>query len=122
MTARLPVSCNRDCGGGCPLLATVEEGRVARIGNNPAGGRFLHGCPRGFQAARQLYAEDRLTRPLVRSGAARLRAVSRGRVAGGRAQRVAEGFQAVREQYGDGAILALGGSGSAAAPCTIQAP
>ncbi len=111
MSARLPVSCNRDCGGGCPLMATVEDGRVARIGNNPAGGRFLRGCPRGFQAARQLHAEDRLTRPLVRSG-------SRGsgqfrEVTWAEAVRaVADGLQAVRDKHGDGAILALGGSGS----------
>ena len=32
MTTRtVPVSCNLDCGGGCPLLAHIEGGRVARI-------------------------------------------------------------------------------------------
>jgi len=111
MSARLPVTCNRDCGGGCPLMATVEDGRVARIGNNPAGGRFLRGCPRGFQAARQLYAEDRLTRPLVRSGprgSGQFREVTWPEAV----RTVADGLQAVRDKHGDGAILALGGSGS----------
>jgi len=111
MTVRLPVACNRDCGGGCPLLATVEGGRVVRIGNNPAGGPFLRGCPRGFQAARQLYAEDRLTQPLVRSGprgSGQFRAVTWPEAI----RRVADGLQAVRDKHGDGAILALGGSGS----------
>jgi len=111
MTVRLPVTCNRDCGGGCPLMATVADGRVARIGNNPAGGRFLRGCPRGFQAARQLYAEDRLTRPLVRSGprgSGQFREVTWAEAV----RTVADGLQAVRDKHGDGAILALGGSGS----------
>ena len=45
---RRPVACNRDCGGGCPLLATVEDGRVVRIANNPAGGPYLKGCVRGL--------------------------------------------------------------------------
>ena len=108
---RLPVACNRDCGGGCPLLATVEGGRVVRIGNNPAGGPFLKGCPRGFQAARQLYAADRLRRPLVRNGprgSGQYREVSWPEAVA----KVANGLQAVREKHGDGAILALGGSGS----------
>ena len=111
MTLRLPVACNRDCGGGCPLLASVEDGRVVRIGNNPAGGPFLRGCPRGFQAARQLYAEDRLTKPLLRRGprgSGSFREVTwRDAV-----RTVADGLQAVRDRHGDGAILALGGSGS----------
>jgi len=111
MSMRLPVACNRDCGGGCPLVATVEDGRVMRIGNNPAAGPFLKGCPRGFQAARQLYAEDRLTRPLVRSGprgSGSFREVSWPAAV----REVADGLQAVRDRHGDGAILALGGSGS----------
>ena len=111
MTARLPVACNRDCGGGCPLLATVEGGRVVRIGNNPAGGPFLRGCPRGFQAARQLYAEHRLTTPLLRSGprgSGQFREVTWPEAV----RTVADGLQAVRDKHGDGAILALGGSGS----------
>ena len=111
MTARVPVACNRDCGGGCPMMATVDGGRVVRIGNNPAGGPFLRGCPRGFQAARQLYAEDRLTRPLLRSGprgSGQFREASWPEAV----RAVADGLQTVRDKHGDGAILALGGSGS----------
>ena len=63
-----PVACNRDCGGGCPLLATVEDGRVRRIADNPAGGPYLKGCIRGYHAWRQQQAPDRLTSPLVRTG------------------------------------------------------
>jgi hypothetical protein len=28
MAETIVVSCNRDCGGGCPLLAHIEGGRV----------------------------------------------------------------------------------------------
>ena len=115
MTARaattMPVACNRDCGGGCPLLATVDGGRVMRIANNPAGGPHLRGCVRGFQAWRQQQAEDRLTRPLVRTGP---RGSGRFREAGWdeAVGLVAEGLARVRERHGDASILALGGSGS----------
>ena len=111
MSERIPVSCNRDCGGGCPLLATVEDGRVTRIASNPAGGRYLKGCVRGYGAMHQLYAADRLTRPLVRSGprgSGQYREASWSEAL----DRVAEGLTAVRERHGDGAVLALGGSGS----------
>ena len=115
MTARdavtAPVACNRDCGGGCPLLATVAGGRVVRIADNPAGGQYLRGCVRGFQAWRQQQAEDRLTHPLVRTGP---RGSGRFREAGWEEaiRLVAEGLARVRERHGDASILALGGSGS----------
>ncbi|HSL96637.1 MAG TPA: molybdopterin-dependent oxidoreductase, partial [Thermoleophilia bacterium] len=109
--SRLPVACNRDCGGGCPLLATVEGGRVVRITDNPAGGPYLRGCVRGYQAWRQQQAPGRLTTPLVRTGP---RGTGQFREAGWdeALARVADGLAAVRERHGDGAILALGGSGS----------
>jgi anaerobic selenocysteine-containing dehydrogenase len=31
----VPVSCDRDCGAGCPLQAHVAGGRVVRITDNP---------------------------------------------------------------------------------------
>jgi anaerobic dimethyl sulfoxide reductase subunit A len=111
VSERLPVACNRDCGGGCPLVATVADGRVVRIADNPAGGPFLKGCVRGFNAMRQLYADGRLTMPLIRTGA---RGSGQFREAGWdeAIAFVADGLQAVRDKHGDGAILALGGSGS----------
>ncbi|MBN2205689.1 MAG: molybdopterin-dependent oxidoreductase, partial [Thermoleophilia bacterium] len=109
--SRLPVACNRDCGGGCPLLATVEGGRVVHIADNPAGGAYLKGCIRGYQAWRQQQAPGRLTTPLVRTGP---RGSGQFRETGWdeALARVADGLAAVRERHGDGAILALGGSGS----------
>ncbi len=105
------MACNRDCGGGCPLLATVEGGRVVRIADNPAGGPYLRGCVRGYQGWRQQQAPGRLTTPLVRTGP---RGAGQFREAGWdeALARVADGLAAVRERHGDGAILALGGSGS----------
>ena len=111
MTMRLPVACNRDCGGGCPLLATVEDGRVARIANNPAGGPFLKGCVRGYRAFLQQQAPDRLKVPLVRTGP---RGSGQFREAGWDEALglVASRLDAVREKHGNDAVIALSGSGS----------
>jgi anaerobic dimethyl sulfoxide reductase subunit A len=107
----LPVSCNRDCGGGCPLLAHVEGGWVTRITHNPAGGPYLKGCIRGYLAAEQLYDPARLTRPLVRTGP---RGSGQFREAEWpeAVRLVADGLARVRERFGDGAVYAMGGSGS----------
>ncbi|MHB0856741.1 MAG: molybdopterin-containing oxidoreductase family protein [Anaerolineae bacterium] len=110
-TRRVPVTCNRDCGGGCPLLAHVREGRVVRITDNPLAGPFLHGCPRGFQAHRQLYAPDRLRTPLLRTG-------PRGSGQFGEADwnealdLVALRLREIVDREGPRAILALAGSGA----------
>ena len=64
-----PVSCNRDCGGGCPLLAHVEGGTITKITMNPAAPASMEGCARGFNAHRTVYAKDRITAPLKRTGA-----------------------------------------------------
>ena len=65
----IPVFCGKDCGGdACPLLATLEDGRVTRVVNNPAGGKYLKGCARGFNLPLEQYAPDRILTPLVRSG------------------------------------------------------
>ncbi len=61
-----PVSCNKDCGGGCPLLAHVEEGKVVRISNNPAGSLYMKGCRKGFRAMDMDNHPHRLLKPLIR--------------------------------------------------------
>ena len=49
MRQTLPFFCGKDCGGNaCPLLAMVEDGRVTHVVNNPAGGKYIKGCRRGF--------------------------------------------------------------------------
>ncbi len=62
---KVPVSCNKDCGGGCPLLAHVEDGRLVKITDNPLGTRYMTGCVRGFQMPRVVYHRDRLKQPLL---------------------------------------------------------
>ncbi len=64
----VPVSCNLDCGGGCPLLARIKDGKVVEITDNPAKPRHMEGCIKGYQMHRVLYAEDRLRKPLIRVG------------------------------------------------------
>ncbi len=65
----LPVSCNKDCGAGCPLLATVENGKITRITNNPSvNNPMITGCIRGFNLHREVHSPDRLKTPLIRNG------------------------------------------------------
>ena len=64
----IPVSCNKDCGAGCPLMAHVVDGHVVRITDSPHRGSYMQGCARGYQMPRTLYAPDRLLVPLVRDG------------------------------------------------------
>lgn len=111
MIRKLPVTCNKDCGGGCPLLATVEDGRITEIRDNPLGGPAMRGCIRGYQAARTLYAPDRLRKPLVRvgpRGSGQFRELTWSEAL----DRVAEGLADIRTRYGPEAIIRLGGSGS----------
>jgi anaerobic dimethyl sulfoxide reductase subunit A len=52
----VPVSCNLDCGGACPLIAHVEDGKIVKITDNPLGGPYLSGCVKGLQMARVQYS------------------------------------------------------------------
>ena len=61
-TKTTPVSCNKDCAAGCPLLAQVEDGKIVRITNNPKDTPYMKGCSKGFQAMQMAYAPDRLAR------------------------------------------------------------
>ncbi|NIV40027.1 MAG: hypothetical protein GWN58_64685, partial [Anaerolineae bacterium] len=67
-TRTVPVSCNRDCMAGCPLLAHVKDGRLVKVSDNPLKGAMMHGCARGYQMPRVVYAADRLRQPLLRTG------------------------------------------------------
>ena len=107
----IPVSCNQDCGGGCPLVATVEGGRITKITDNHLGGPMMHGCVRGFQMPRVLYAPDRLRKPLLRTGprgSGSFKEVEWPEALDLVAERLAE----IRARHGNEAILFLGGGGS----------
>ncbi|AUX42213.1 nitrate reductase [Sorangium cellulosum] len=61
--------CNRDCPDACGIVATVEDGRVVRLGGDPS-----HPVTRGFLCYRTSrfletqYSPARLTTPLLRKG------------------------------------------------------
>ncbi|WP_437593434.1 molybdopterin-dependent oxidoreductase [Sorangium sp. So ce1000] len=61
--------CNRDCPDACGIVATVEDGRVVRLGGDPD-----HPITRGFLCYRTSrfletqYSPERLTTPLLRKG------------------------------------------------------
>ncbi len=46
---QLPVSCNKDCGGGCLLRAHVESGRLIRITDSPFKRPFMQGVVSAHQ-------------------------------------------------------------------------
>lgn len=107
----VPVTCNKDCGGECPLLAHVRNGRVVEITNNPLGGPYLTGCARGRLLPDVLYAPDRLKKPLIRNGPCG----SGGFREAGWPEAldlVAERLASIKARYGPGAVLHLGGSGA----------
>jgi anaerobic dimethyl sulfoxide reductase subunit A len=107
----LPITCNRDCGGGCPLLAVVRHGRLAAVRDNPLAGPHIRGCVRGYQLARVIEAPDRLVKPLLRvgpRGSGAFREISWSEAL----ERVADGLMRVHARHGAAAIMPLGGSGS----------
>jgi len=107
----LPVSCNKDCGAGCPLLAHVQNGRLIKVTNNPLGRPIMTGCTRGLQMPRSVYAADRLRTPLLRRG-------PRGtedfvEITWEEAlDRVAAGLTEIRDRCGPQGVMRLGGGGS----------
>lgn len=111
ITETIPVSCNKDCGGGCPLLAQVTAGRIVTIRDNPAGNAYMKGCSRGFQAAKAAYAPDRLLQPLVRTGprgSGAFQSVSWPEAL----DRIAEKLTEIKNKYGNQSLILLGGSGA----------
>ncbi len=105
---KVPVSCNKDCGGGCPLLAHMEDGRLVKITDNPLGTRYMTGCVRGFQMPRVVYHRDRLKQPLLRSGprgSGEFKEISWSEAL----TLIAEQLTRVKTEYGAASILPLGG-------------
>ena len=110
-TNTIPVSCNKDCGAGCPLLAHVQDGKILKITNNPNGTPYMKGCSEGFQAAKVANAPGRLLKPLIRTGSrgsGDYEAVSWDKAL----DFVATGLRKIKETFGSESILFLGGSGS----------
>ncbi len=108
----IAVFCGKDCGGdACPLLATVKDGRVVRVSNNPAGGKYLKGCARGFAMPLEMYAPNRILTPLIRTGprgSGQFREASWDEALDLTAARLGE----IRARYGAQAVLHRGSAGS----------
>jgi anaerobic dimethyl sulfoxide reductase subunit A len=108
---KVPVTCNKDCLGGCPLLAHVKDGHVTKITNNPLRDPFMVGCAKGFHALDVLYAKDRLKRPLLRTGSrgsGEFKEISWQEAL----DRIAERLDDLRRKYGCESVLAFYGTGS----------
>lgn len=62
-------TCHHDCPDTCGWVATVEDGRIVRLRGNPDH-PYSRGelCPKVNRLPDRVYAEDRLLRPLVRTG------------------------------------------------------
>lgn len=107
----VPFTCNLDCGGGCPLLVFVEDGKVTKVIDNPAGEEHIKGCIRGYQSPFIQNSPDRLTKPLIRTGprgSGEFREATWDEALDLTAEKLAE----VKDKYGNEAILNLGGSGA----------
>jgi anaerobic dimethyl sulfoxide reductase subunit A len=106
-----PFFCGKDCGGvACPLLATVENGRIMHVTHNPAAGPFLRGCPRGLHLPLEQEAPVRILTPLIRTGprgSGQFRPAAWGEALQYTADRLAE----IRAQSGPQAVLARGSAG-----------
>ncbi len=108
---KVPVSCNKDCGGGCALTAEVKEGRILRISDNPLGPSYMRGCMKGYRMTDVVRHPDRLLHPLIRSG-------ERGSGAFRRAgweealALIAGKFRDFHSRFGLPSFMRLGGSGS----------
>jgi anaerobic dimethyl sulfoxide reductase subunit A len=109
---KIPVTCNLDCGGDCPLLAHVEQGKIVKISNNPLGGRYMSGCVKGFNMQKALYSPNRLTKPLIRDGP-RGSGVFKEITWTYAIDLVAEKLLEIKNKYGNKSILFLGWSGAA---------
>ena len=58
MAVKIPVSCNKDCGGGCALTAHLENGRIKKITDSSFRPEYMRGCIKGYRMADALYHPD----------------------------------------------------------------
>ncbi len=107
----VPVSCNRDCGAGCALLAHVKNGRIEKITDNPLIDEHMKGCIRGYHMPETVHSEQRLKRPLLntgRRGSGAFKEITWEEAF----NRISEKLGEIRETQGCKSVLAFNGSGS----------
>ena len=110
-TKKINISCNKDCGGGCPLTAHIENNKIVRITNNELSPKYFTGCPRGFLFQKVLYSNDRIISPLIRTGKRGdgiFEAISWKKAL----EVISDTIQDIISKYGTQAILPFAGSGS----------
>jgi anaerobic dimethyl sulfoxide reductase subunit A len=108
---KINVSCNKDCGGGCPLTAYVENNRIVKITNNKLAPEYFTGCPRGFLFQKVLYSKERLLSPLIRTGKrgdGKFKSISWDKAY----EVISAKIKEIIENYGTHSILPFPGSGS----------
>ena len=108
---KIPVTCNKDCGGGCPLIACVENGTLVRLKNNPLKSLYMFGCSRGFEMVKVINHPNRLRTPLLQTGkrgSDQFKPISWQEAL----ETIASRLLDIKEKYGNSAFLPLGGSGS----------
>ena len=111
MVKRIPVSCNKDCGAGCPLEAHVKDGQIQRITDSSYNKPLMHGCLKGFRMTDVIYNKNRITKPQIRTGE---RGSGHFRDAGWNEalDLIADKLNGTRESKGAESVMRIGGSGS----------
>ena len=107
----VPVSCNKDCGAGCALLAHVKNGRIEKITDNPRIDEHMKGCILGYHMPDTVHSEDRLKKPLRRTGirgSGDFKEISWEEAL----DRISEKLGDIRDKHGCTAVMAFNGSGS----------
>lgn len=104
-------SCSYDCGARCVLKVRVKDGRIVHIGTDDRPMPSLKACVRGLAQKDVVYAPDRLTKPLRRTGErgeGKFEPISWDEAL----ETVTRELQRVKTGYGNSAIFLMGYSGS----------
>jgi len=116
----ISTSCLHNCGGGrCLLKVHVKDGKIVHIETDNGADPQLRACARGRAYRQRLNSPDRLKYPLRRTG---MRGEGKfERISWDEAlDTVADNLRRTKAEYGNSAILPLGGSGNTGG--TIHGP